>query len=610
MNERKTNFGRGIEILIAEDSPTQAEQLEHCLSARGYSVSMAGDGKQALAAALENKPDMLITDVVMPEMDGYELCRKIKSSETLKDIPVVLLTSLSRPQDILRGLECGADSFIRKPYDDKYLASRVEYILVNQELRKTERLQVGVQLQFGGQAHFITAEKQQILDLLISTYEGAVQINEELETKQRELARERDLLHTLMDNVPDFIHFKDTAGHFTTINRALARALGISKPADALGETDFNHFPETYAKQTLADEQEVLRTGQPLVGKVEEIHLRNKLPVWISTTKMVVRDLDGKAIGTFGVSRDITESKHAEQELQLAKENLEGRVAERTSELAQANAQLQIELAERKRAEEQVRKLNEDLERRVAERTVQLVSANQELDAFSYSVSHDLRAPLRHISGFTGMLAAKHSSQLGPDAQELLRLIQEGSQKMDVMIGDLLNLARLDRREAVSKMTPLNSLVEDVVKDLGSEIAGRKIDWRIGSLPAVNCDPGLLQQAFANLLSNAVKYTRGRERAVIEVGQMTIDGEAVIYVRDNGAGFDPKYAGKLFGVFQRLHTAEEFEGTGVGLATVQRIIRKHGGRVWAEAEREKGATFYFTLGENHDQKLAADPVWV
>jgi light-regulated signal transduction histidine kinase (bacteriophytochrome) len=351
------------------------------------------------------------------------------------------------------------------------------------------------------------------------------------------------------------------------------------------------------AQQTLADEQELLRTGQPLVGKVEEIRLRNKLPVWISTTKMVVRDLDGKITGTFGVSRDMTESKHAEQELQLAKENLEDRVAERTSELAQANEQLQIELAERKRAEEQVRKLNEDLEHRVAERTVQLVAANKELDAFSYSVSHDLRTPLRHISGFTQTLVAKHSSQLEPEAKELLKLIQEGSQKMDLMIGDLLDLARLDRREAVSKMTPLNALVEDVLKDLESEIDGRTIDWHIGSLPAVNCDPGLLQQVFANLLSNAVKYTRRRKHAVIEVDQTTIDGEAVIYVRDNGAGFDPKYAGKLFGAFQRLHTAEEFEGTGVGLATVQRIIRKHGGRIWAEAECEKGATFYFTLSE-------------
>src|SRR5271154_5155822 len=187
MGQTKGDFFNGVEILIAEDSQTQAEQLTHYLSARGYTVTLARDGRQALAAALRSKPAMIITDVVMPEMDGYTLCKEMKSSPALKDVPVVLLTSLSRAQDIVRGLECGADSFVRKPYDDTYLVSRVEYILTNVELRKSERLQVGVRLQFGGQSHFITAEKQQILDLLISSYEGAVQINEELEIKQREL---------------------------------------------------------------------------------------------------------------------------------------------------------------------------------------------------------------------------------------------------------------------------------------------------------------------------------------------------------------------------------------------------------------------------------------
>src|SRR6266852_3642822 len=187
MGQSKGNFFNGAEILIAEDSPTQAEQLTHYLSARGYTVTVARDGKQALAAALKSKPAMVITDVVMPEMDGYTLCKQIKSSPSLRGVPVVLVTSLSRPQDIVKGLECGADSFIRKPYDEKYLLSRVDYILTNRELRRTERLHVGVQLQFGGQSYFITAEKQQILDLLISTYESAVQINDELELKQQEL---------------------------------------------------------------------------------------------------------------------------------------------------------------------------------------------------------------------------------------------------------------------------------------------------------------------------------------------------------------------------------------------------------------------------------------
>jgi two-component system sensor histidine kinase/response regulator len=470
MGQTKENFFAGAEIVIAEDSQTQAEQLTHYLTNRGYAVTVTRNGKQALAAAVRRRPAMVISDVVMPEMDGYTLCKEIKSLPAIKDVPVVLVTSLSRPQDIVKGLECGADSFIRKPYDEKYLLSRVDYILTNQELRKTERLQVGVQLHFGGQSHFITAERHQILDLLISTYEGAVQINEELELKHKEL--------------------------------------------------------------------------------------------------------------------------------QEANGALETRVAERTADLARANQQLQIELAERKRAEEQVNKLNEGLERRVADRTAQLAAANKELEAFSYSVSHDLRAPLRHIDGFAHMLIEEHHGQLTPEAQQQLKRIQESTQKMARMIDDLLNLARLDRRSMILEVAPLNSLVDSVVQDLKSEIAERKIEWRISSLSSVKCDPGLLQQVFANLLSNAVKYTRRRERAVIEIGQSTIDGQTVFYVRDNGAGFDPKYADKLFGVFQRLHTDQEFEGTGVGLATVQRIVRKHGGRVWAEAETDKGTTFYFSLGES------------
>jgi two-component system sensor histidine kinase/response regulator len=230
-------------------------------------------------------------------------------------------------------------------------------------------------------------------------------------------------------------------------------------------------------------------------------------------------------------------------------------------------------------------------------RTAQLVAANDELEAFSYSVSHDLRAPLRHINGDAAMLIEEHGAQLVPEAQLRLKRIQEGTQKMGGMIDDLLNLARLDRRNMDLQMTSLNSLVENVLHDLESETTDRNIDWRVGSLPSVNCDPGLIQQVFANLLSNAVKYTRRRERAVIEIDQSTSNGQLVLFVRDNGAGFNPKYSHKLFGTFQRLHTDQEFEGTGVGLATVQRIVRKHGGRIWAEAETNKGATFYFSLGE-------------
>jgi light-regulated signal transduction histidine kinase (bacteriophytochrome) len=217
------------------------------------------------------------------------------------------------------------------------------------------------------------------------------------------------------------------------------------------------------------------------------------------------------------------------------------------------------------------------------------------LEAFTYSVSHDLRAPLRHIDAFAQILEEEHASVLTPEAKRCVDRIRQGVQNMGRLVDDLLNLSRVGRAELQKERTPLGPLAEEAVSDLKSETKNRQIEWRLTPLPALNCDPGLVKQVFANLLSNAVKYTRPRATAVIEVGQISLAGEPAIFVRDNGVGFNMKYVNKLFGVFQRLHRAEEFEGTGVGLATVARIVRKHGGRVWAEAELNKGATFYFTV---------------
>jgi signal transduction histidine kinase len=250
---------------------------------------------------------------------------------------------------------------------------------------------------------------------------------------------------------------------------------------------------------------------------------------------------------------------------------------------------------ERERTDQQIRKMNEQLEERVRLRTTELEAANNELEAFSYSVSHDLRAPLRHVDGFSRILIESQGSKMDAEGQRYLGEILDATQRMAGMIEDLLRLAQIGRQQLRLQKTSIKDLIDDVVADLKSEVGERRIEWRVGELPSLECDRGLIKQVFTNLVGNAVKYTRPREIAVIEVGHCDEEGHPVIFVRDNGAGFEMKYADKLFGAFQRLHRQDEFEGTGVGLATVHRIIRRHGGRIWAEAEPHKGATFYFTL---------------
>ena len=246
-----------------------------------------------------------------------------------------------------------------------------------------------------------------------------------------------------------------------------------------------------------------------------------------------------------------------------------------------------------------------DVSRRV-EVEEALKAANHELEAFTYSVSHDLRAPIRQIDGFSKLLTEQFDASLGPKAHHYLSRIRDSTRHMGLLVDDLLRLAQVGRQDIQPTRASLDALLEEVLAGLQSDIADREICWKIEPLPTLECDPGLMKVVLTNLVANAVKYTRNRRPAIIHIGQTARNGQPVVFVRDNGVGFDMRYADRLFGVFQRLHRAEEFEGTGVGLATVQRIVHKHGGEIWAESEPDKGATFYVTMGSASGSPGAAE----
>lgn len=509
-----------------------------------------------------------------------------------------------------------------------------------------------------------------------------------------ELRRATEAWERTFDAVPDLIAILDDQHRIVRANRAMAERLGTT-PRNCVGLLCFSCVHGTEAPPSFCPHTLSLADGLEHRAEVHEPRLGGEFLV--TTTPLT--DGQGKLLGSVHVARDITERKQSEEALRQSHTELERRVAERTAELAQANAavlaerqrlkdvldmlpayvvlldpsyhvplanrffegrfgpaegrrcfeylfgrdepcevcetytvlktnaphrwewlgpdgrnydiydfpftdadgsplimEVGLDITEQKQAQEVIRRLNAELEERVSERTAQLSDANRELEAFAYSVSHDLRAPLRHVEGYVDLLTREAGKDLSEKGQRYARTIADASREMGELIDDLLTFSRMGRAGMVETSVDLDALAGLVRRELEESAAGRTIVWTIAPLPRAQGDPSMLKLVLANLLGNAVKFTRPREPAEIELGWAgEEDGRLVFYVRDNGVGFDPRYAHKLFGVFQRLHRPEEFEGTGIGLANVRRIIARHGGRTWAEGRLDGGATFYFTL---------------
>jgi PAS domain S-box-containing protein len=375
-------------------------------------------------------------------------------------------------------------------------------------------------------------------------------------------------LAAIVASSDDAIIGRDLRGVVTSWNAAAEREFGFTA-SEMIGHSIARLIPAERQGEEVKILEQIARGKS--VRHFETMRSRKDGSTFnVSVTVSAIKDSSGKIIGASKVVRDITT---------------------------------------RKKAEETIHRLNAELEERVAQRTAELEAANKELESFSYSVSHDLRAPLRAVDGFSQAMLEDFGPQLPEEGRRCLQTIREGAQRMGRLIDDLLTLSRLGRLPLSKRAVETRDLVRAVLEDLSPQRDGRQIEISIAELPVCQGDAVLLKQVWINLLSNALKYTRRREKAFIEVGfkqgptaaedhggPERKTNENVYFVRDNGTGFDMRYADKLFGVFQRLHREEEYEGTGVGLAIVQRIIHRHGGRVWAEAEEDHGATFFFTLG--------------
>jgi len=428
-----------MKLLIVDDKQENLYLLESLLNASGYETVAAKNGAEAYGLALKDKFDLIVSDILMPIMDGFTFCRECNKNNYLKNIPFIFYTATyTDPKDEVFALSLGADRYIIKPQEPDVFLGIVKEVFQNAERKEYTAIETA--------------------------------------------------------DMPEEVMLKE-------YNITLIRKL------------------EDKMRQTEENEKKL---------------------------KEYVKELEDS-------------------------------------------------LLERRKAEEEIKKLNEELEIRVEERTAQLKTINQELEAFSYSVSHDLRAPLRALNGFAKILLEDYSDSFNSEAAGLLNSIIANAKKMSQLIDDLLSFSRLIRQEIKYSEVDMFSMAKSVFQELIVGRDSQKIEFKLHGIPKAFSDPSMIRQVWINIINNAIKFSSLREKQIIEIGSSQDGNECIYYVKDNGVGFDMAYNSKLFSVFQRLHSLKDFEGTGVGLAIVQRIIHRQNGRVWAEGKVDEGATFYFSI---------------